>query len=55
MIPSRVRRFWQIRQPYGVLVVVCFCVIAAGCGPDRVSQLINQLKDADFQRGGQRG
>jgi hypothetical protein len=50
MIPLKVRRVWQTRR-YAVGILVCFCALGlapAGYGQtDRVSQLIDELKDTD--------
>jgi len=54
MIPSKARPFWQTKRTFAVRILVCLCIL----GPvpalygqtDRVSQLINQLKDQDSSK-----
>src|ERR1035441_1871909 len=51
MNPLKLRRFWQARRRYAMGILVCFCalgLVPATYGQtDRVSQLINQLKNPD--------
>jgi len=52
MTPLSDFRFWRKRPLYGVLILVCFCMIGhvpVGYGQnDRVSVLITQLKDPNY-------
>lgn len=47
----KIRRFWRTSRPHVVGILVCFCalgLVPAGYGQtDRVSQLIDELKDKD--------